>query len=243
MTNLSKVLTVALFYIPFGLRRARLGRSLRPAGCPHWRTSSEPLCTSPCICPHTAWKWPGESREQSHDRIVSFSWHSGQPETAEKNNTTAAHLQFLRSLVAQRLQREAEVVVISQRAQVKVVFGVDAGRDVDVELEELQEVPLHLIPAGGAECAGWKYIRVNQGPWYEKVSIQAHVQLQITAAKVSCCNQSHQQHHFIKASTRPVIVNCGLRKITLQPRYAHLYLQCGTERLGWQCGSLFASCK
>lgn len=102
-------------------------------------------------------------REQSHDRIVSFTWHSRQIENRKSNNRTAAHLQFLRPLVAQGLQREAEVVVVSQRAQVKVVFGIDTGRDIDVELEQLQEVPLHLIPAGGAGCARRKYKRVKWG--------------------------------------------------------------------------------
>lgn len=58
----------------------------------------------------------------------------------------SAHLQFLGPLVAQRLEGEAQVVVVGQRAQVKVVLGIDAGRDVDVELEQLQEVTLHLIP-------------------------------------------------------------------------------------------------
>ena len=57
------------------------------------------------------------------------------------------HLQFLGPFVAERLQGETQVVVVGQRAQVKVVLGVDAGRDVDVELEQLQEVTLHLIPA------------------------------------------------------------------------------------------------
>ena len=60
-----------------------------------------------------------------------------------------SHLKFLGALVAERLQGEAEVVVLRQRAQVEVVLSVDAGRDVDVELQQLQEVALHLVPEGG----------------------------------------------------------------------------------------------
>lgn len=60
-----------------------------------------------------------------------------------------AHLQFLGTLVVQRLQREVEVVVISQLPQVKVILGIDAGRHVDVKLKQLQEVALHLVPGGG----------------------------------------------------------------------------------------------
>ncbi|KAF3857431.1 hypothetical protein F7725_009291 [Dissostichus mawsoni] len=33
------------------------------------------------------------------------------------------------------------------KKEVEVILGVDAGRDVDVELEQLQEVTLHLVPA------------------------------------------------------------------------------------------------
>ena len=58
----------------------------------------------------------------------------------------AAHLQLLGLFPAERLQREAEVVGLGERPQVKVVLGVDAGRYVDVELQQLQELPLQLIP-------------------------------------------------------------------------------------------------
>lgn len=56
------------------------------------------------------------------------------------------YLEFLRTLVAQRLQREAQVVVVCQRTQIKVILSVNASRNVDIELQKLQEVPLHLIP-------------------------------------------------------------------------------------------------
>lgn len=62
---------------------------------------------------------------------------------------SSAHLQLLCTLVVQRLQWEVEVVVIRQLSQIKVILGVDAGRNVDVKLQKLQEVALHLIPAGG----------------------------------------------------------------------------------------------
>lgn len=65
----------------------------------------------------------------------------------KKCECSQTHLQFLGPFVAKRLQGETEVVVVGQRAQVEVVLGVDAGWDVDVELEQLQEVTLHLIPA------------------------------------------------------------------------------------------------
>lgn len=61
---------------------------------------------------------------------------------------TETHLEFLGSLVVEGLQGEAEVVVVGQLPQVEVILGVNAGRHVDVELEELQEVALHLIPVG-----------------------------------------------------------------------------------------------
>lgn len=73
------------------------------------------------------------------------SKHTG----ARSGVSSSAHLQFLCTLVVQRLQWEAEVVVICQLTQIKVILGVDAGRHVDVELQKLQEVALHLIPAGG----------------------------------------------------------------------------------------------
>lgn len=77
-----------------------------------------------------------------------------------------AHLQLLRPLLAQRLQREAEVAVIGQRAQVEVVLGVDAGGDVDVELKQLQEVALHLVPAEQQEgWLSWSVRSVHQEPW------------------------------------------------------------------------------
>lgn len=61
---------------------------------------------------------------------------------------SSAYLQFLGALIVERLQREAEVVVVGQLTQIKVILGVDAGWYVDVELEKLQEVALHLIPGG-----------------------------------------------------------------------------------------------
>lgn len=54
-------------------------------------------------------------------------------------------LQFLCSLVAQWLEGKAEVVVVGQRAQVKVILGINTGRDIDVELKELEEMALHFI--------------------------------------------------------------------------------------------------
>lgn len=47
---------------------------------------------------------------------------------------------------AERLQGEAEVIGLSKRAQVKVILGVDAGRHVDIELQQFQELTLQLIP-------------------------------------------------------------------------------------------------
>ena len=66
----------------------------------------------------------------------------------------SAHLQLLGLVPAERLQGEAEVVGLGHGAQVKVVLGVDTGRHVDVELQQLQEVALQLVPVegGGTSC-------------------------------------------------------------------------------------------
>ena len=62
-----------------------------------------------------------------------------------------AHLQLQGLLPAERLQGEAEAVGLGHGAQVEVVLGVDAGRHVDVELQQLQEVPLQLVPVRGRD--------------------------------------------------------------------------------------------
>lgn len=59
-----------------------------------------------------------------------------------------SHLQFLGLVSAERLQGEAEVVGLRKRAQVEVILGVDAGRHVDVELQQLQKLALQLVPVG-----------------------------------------------------------------------------------------------
>ena len=61
-------------------------------------------------------------------------------------------LQFLCFISAEGLQRAAQVVGLRQRAQVEVVLGVDAGGDVDVELQQLQELTLQFVPAGEERC-------------------------------------------------------------------------------------------
>lgn len=60
--------------------------------------------------------------------------------------TVTSHLQFLSFLPAERLQGEAEVVRLWERSQVKVVLGIDAGRHVDVELQQLQKLSLQFVP-------------------------------------------------------------------------------------------------
>lgn len=80
------------------------------------------------------------------------------------------HLQFLGTLVVQRLQWEVEVVVISQLSQIKVILGIDAGRHVDVKLKQLQEVALHLIPGGGKNIWAWPHMAEQDG-WREGYSI------------------------------------------------------------------------
>ena len=59
---------------------------------------------------------------------------------------TATCLQFDGSVLAERLRGEGQVVCVREGAKVKVIFGVDARRHVDVELEGLQELTLQLIP-------------------------------------------------------------------------------------------------
>lgn len=59
----------------------------------------------------------------------------------------AIHLQLLGLVPAEGFQGETEVVGLSHGAQVEVILGVDAGRHVDVELQQLQELTLQLIPS------------------------------------------------------------------------------------------------
>lgn len=58
----------------------------------------------------------------------------------------AAYLQLLGLLPAEGLQWEAQVVGLSHGAKVKVILGVDAGRHVYVELQQLQKLTFQLIP-------------------------------------------------------------------------------------------------
>lgn len=85
---------------------------------------------------------------------------------------SSAHLQFLCALVVQRLQWEVEVVVVCQLAQIKVILGINAGRHVDVKLQKLQEVALHLIPAGGKNIWAWSHTAVHERKdgWMERDS-------------------------------------------------------------------------
>ena len=55
-------------------------------------------------------------------------------------------LQLERALAGERLGREGQVVGLGQRAEVEVVLGVHARGHVDVELEELEELALKLVP-------------------------------------------------------------------------------------------------
>ena len=56
-------------------------------------------------------------------------------------------LEFGRLVFGERLGRKVHVVGLGQRPQVEVVLGVHRRRDVDVELQHLQKVPLQLVPA------------------------------------------------------------------------------------------------
>ena len=75
-------------------------------------------------------------------------------QTDKQTDSMQTDLQFLGLVSAERLQGEAEVVGLGHGAQVEVVLSVDAGRDVDVELQQLQEVALQLVPVrgGGTSC-------------------------------------------------------------------------------------------
>lgn len=104
----------------------------------------------------------------------SVTGSRGSPPWACSGVRSGAHLQFLRTLVVQRLQWKVEVVVICQLSQVKIILGVDAGCHVDVKLQELQELTLHLIPAGGksiwARCRTAVRERRRNG-WIQRDSI------------------------------------------------------------------------
>lgn len=152
-------------------RRARRWICGSPPGCRHWRISSWRLCSDLCTYPHTVWRSPApETTRSTHTHTHTFRLAStslvaphqqAECVTGGLSWLTAPYLEFLSALVAQRLQREIQVVVVCQRAQIKVILGVDASRNVDVELQELQEVPLHLIP-------GWK-------GWREDVRVRKEV--------------------------------------------------------------------
>ncbi len=58
------------------------------------------------------------------------------------------HLKFLGLLSAQRLKGKAEVVRLWKRTQVKIVLGIDAWWNVNIELQQLQKLSLQLIPGG-----------------------------------------------------------------------------------------------
>ena len=73
------------------------------------------------------------------------------------------HLQLLCPLLGEGLvlRGEHQPIVLCQGAQVKVVLGVHAGQDVDVELQLLQVDSLQLIPATMTNsCTGTINIKV-----------------------------------------------------------------------------------
>ncbi len=61
---------------------------------------------------------------------------------------STTHLKFLGLLSAQRLKGKAEVVRLWKRTQVKIVLGIDAWWNVNIELQQLQKLSLQLIPGG-----------------------------------------------------------------------------------------------
>lgn len=63
-------------------------------------------------------------------------------------NDLTPHLQFLGFVSAERLQGKAEVVRLGEWTQVKIVLGVDAWWNINIELQQLQKLPLQLIPGG-----------------------------------------------------------------------------------------------
>ena len=68
---------------------------------------------------------------------------------------------------------------LGERAQVKVVFGVDARWNVDVELQRLQEVPLQLVTRHtqrqGERCRDSACLPVNNQRHLQTVVITRHV--------------------------------------------------------------------
>ena len=53
---------------------------------------------------------------------------------------------------------------LCQRSEVEVVLGVNAGRDIDVELQEFQKLTFQLIPVIGACLWEFKALRLG-GFW------------------------------------------------------------------------------
>lgn len=69
------------------------------------------------------------------------------PQRTRARGASASYLQLVGPLPAQRLQGEAQVVGFRQRTKIKIILGINTGGTVDVELEQLEELSLQLVPA------------------------------------------------------------------------------------------------
>lgn len=59
----------------------------------------------------------------------------------------ASYLELVSPLPAQGLQGKAQVVCFCQRTKIKIILGINTGRNVDVELQQFKKLSLQLIPA------------------------------------------------------------------------------------------------
>lgn len=59
----------------------------------------------------------------------------------------ASYLKLVSPVPAQGLQGKAQVVCFCQRTKIKIILGINTGRNIDVKLEQFKKLSLQLIPA------------------------------------------------------------------------------------------------
>ena len=74
--------------------------------------------------------------------MAEWAWAQSSAAGVYPRDAGASYLQLVGPLPAQGLQGEAQVVGFRQRTKIKIILGINTGRNVNVELEQFKELSL-----------------------------------------------------------------------------------------------------
>lgn len=80
--------------------------------------------------------------------MISVTTYNPGPQMMHQQHCTtkccfkASYLKLVSPLPAQGLQGKAQVVRFCQRTKIKIILGIDTGRNIDVELQQFKKLSL-----------------------------------------------------------------------------------------------------